>query len=234
MEVDKTCLSYWYPKIEAAGLPVPETVILKMPIKALRDIYRQFDNKEMTGKAEPFFKKVEKAAREVGFPVFLRSGQTSGKHEWSTTCFVCNIPDIREHITNILYFSACVGVPETMIWAVREMLPIQPIGICLKYNGMPVNREFRYFVNDERILCRHPYWPRKALEDGRCLITDEQYKHLCTPPPSYVDDIARAASVVVGGSWSVDLLETADGWYLTDMAEANKSFHWEGCMRPLR
>ena len=27
---DRTALSYWFPKIEAAGLPVPKTILVKM------------------------------------------------------------------------------------------------------------------------------------------------------------------------------------------------------------
>ena len=228
-DTDKTCMSYWFPKIEAAGLPVPQTTMLNMPEEALRDVWRAFDNEEMIGDAQLFFKEVEAIAWKIGFPVFLRSGQTSGKHEWSNTCFVCNIPSIKEHIINILYFSACIGMPDTLVWAIREMLLIQPIGICLGYHGMPVNREFRYFVDGSKILCLHPYWPRHALEIGKCSITDEQYISLCAPPPPEVDSIARAAGRTLGGKWSVDMLETANGWYLTDMAEAHKSFHWKGC-----
>lgn len=222
-------MSYWFPKLAKVGFSMPRTKLIKMPKKALEDIFREFDNEPSHGDAKPFFKEVGQAAIDIGFPIFLRSGLTSGKHDWSTTCFVCTVPDIKEHLKNILYFSLCVGVPDTNIWAVREMLPIQPVGICLKYNGMPVNREFRYFVNGKRILCRHPYWPRKVLEEGGCFLTDEQYEKLCMPPPSKEEDIVSYAGEILGGKWSIDILETADGWYLTDVAEAEKSFHWDGC-----
>ena len=42
-------------------------------------------------------------------------------------------------------------------------------------------------------------------------------------------NLASAAGKAVGGEWSVDILETRRGWYITDMAEAYKSWHWEGC-----
>lgn len=32
--IDKTALSYWFPKLDAAGIPVPKTILLDMPIKA--------------------------------------------------------------------------------------------------------------------------------------------------------------------------------------------------------
>lgn len=224
MQENKNCLSYWFPKLKAANLPVPKTTILEMSDKDLENIYWIFDGEKIS---IPFFKEAEKAALDIGFPVFLRSGQTSAKHDWSTTCFTCTVPDIKEHILNIIYFSACVGVPDTKIIVVREMLPIQPIGICLNYMGMPVNREFRYFVKDGKIICKHPYWPRESLEKGKCLITNQQYKDLCEFPD--VDHLAIEASKVVDGYWSVDLLETADGWYITDMAKGEDSFHWKDC-----
>jgi hypothetical protein len=40
---------------------------------------------------------------------------------------------------------------------------------------------------------------------------------------------AKAAGCAVGGAWSVDILETKRGWFVTDMAEAEKSFHWPEC-----
>ena len=46
---DKTALSYWLPKLEAAGLPVPKTTIVPAPVEALRDIYRVFDGEAMAG-----------------------------------------------------------------------------------------------------------------------------------------------------------------------------------------
>ena len=42
-------------------------------------------------------------------------------------------------------------------------------------------------------------------------------------------NLASAAGKAVGGEWSVDILETRRGWYITDMAEAYKSWHWKDC-----
>jgi hypothetical protein len=45
-----------------------------------------------------------------------------------------------------------------------------------------------------------------------------------------VTDLANAAGRAVGGVWSIDLLETQRGWMVTDMAEAEKSWHeWPDC-----
>jgi hypothetical protein len=43
-------------------------------------------------------------------------------------------------------------------------------------------------------------------------------------------ELANAARQAVGGAWPIDVLETRCGWYVTDMAEAEKSWHeWPDC-----
>lgn len=118
----------------------------------------------------------------------------------------------------------------------REYLPIIPHGICRNYGNMPVCREFRFFVDDGVIRCRHPYWPDHALEQGGLNLTLAKYNELCRLPdmndglePEAIDRLAEAAGRAVGGSWSIDILETKRGWFVTDMAEAHKSYHWEAC-----
>lgn len=230
---DKTCMSYWFPKIKAAGLPVPRTTMLDMPEDALRAIYNVFDMLPVGDEAEPFFEKVMAVAEDMGFPVFLRTGHTSGKHDWSRTCFVEIRKQIPSHVIALVEFSGLVdfvGLPVN-VWAVREFLPTKPVGRCDAYHGMPVCKEFRFFVNGGEIECFHPYWPDKALEQGRFVPKDgfELEDLYATDDEAALREIASSAGLAVGGRWSVDLLETENGWYVTDMAEAEKSFHWEGC-----
>jgi len=48
LPVDPTCLSYWFPKIHAAGLPVPRTKIVTMDVgDTRRDMFEVFDGKPM-------------------------------------------------------------------------------------------------------------------------------------------------------------------------------------------
>lgn len=231
--MDKTCLSYWFPKIEAAGLPVPRTKVLEMPRDAMREFYRLFDGEPPGKAANDFSDIVLEAAKEIDFPVFLRTGHTSGKHDWSRTCFVDTHKGIFGHIAALIEFSELadiMGLPLN-IWAVREFLPTKPVGICNGYRGMPVCKEFRFFVNDSDIECFHPYWPEDALVQGRFVPRDGfELADLYDPgDETILRDIASQAGRAVGGRWSVDLLETTKGWYVTDMAESEKSFHWEGC-----
>ena len=233
MNVDKTDMSFWFPKLEAAGLPVPKTIQILMSQGAFRDVFRALDGEEMNGDAQPFFDQIKKAADHLGYPCFLRTGQTSAKHDWGRTCFLKNPNQVSQHVINIVEFSEIAQMPIGLScewWFVREFLPTTPITSCPNFRNMPVCMEFRVFVDDGEVRCWHPYWPLKALVQGGAPDAGKAFDNLsrCADIKSILS-LASEAGSVVGGSWSVDVLETKRGWYITDMAEAHKSFHWEDC-----
>jgi hypothetical protein len=87
-----------------------------------------------------------------------------------------------QHVYEIAEYSECadmIGIPWDT-WVVREFLPTIPIGVCPGYGNMPVCREFRYFIEDGRYVCSHPYWPREALIDGGFDISQQEYDALCS------------------------------------------------------
>jgi hypothetical protein len=239
-EEDKTAMSYWLPKLEAAGLPTPKTARLPIPKLAVKAVWARFDGKRGSDEEEKalseFARRIAKLGETVcgGYPFFLRTDQTSGKHEWKRTCFIDKGSDIIDHILSIANYSELagfLGIPWG-VWFVREFLPTKPYGVFLGYNDMPICKEFRFFVDDGVVRCVHPYWPVEALEQGKAP-KDLDYEGLCRFPENEgLRELACAAGRAVGGSWSIDLLETERGWYVTDMAEAYKSYHWPDC--PLR
>jgi hypothetical protein len=234
-----TCLSHWFPIIEAAGLPVPKTTIIRMPREALDDIYNLFDGVPMKGKADATFVEIETACDAMGYPCFLRTGLTSGKHSWKETCFVTKIEDVQEHVINLVEHSELVDLMGLAcdVWVVREMLPTTPVAIAPNFRDMPICREFRFFVDGGTLTCFHPYWPFEALEQGGVAIpfaADDGPDFgplfmLNDDEQCYLSALACRAGAALGGAWSVDLLETTRGWFLTDMAQASTSYHWEGC-----
>ena len=238
LPLDKTSMSYWFPLIEAAGLPVPKTKFIEMTDTCRRMIWDAFDGKRSGDVAtEPFFAKIAGAANEMGYPCFLRTDQTSAKHSWKRSCYLESSSDITSHVFEITEFSECagfMGIPWDT-WTVREFLPTIPYGICPRYGDFPVCKEFRLFVNEGDVQCFHPYWPLSALQDGGWEVDADEataYADLCSVDYDtliHLKNLASRAGVACGGSWSVDLLETERGWVLTDMAEAHKSFHWEDC-----
>jgi hypothetical protein len=238
-EEDKTALSYWFPLLHAAGIPVPKTTISLMPVAAQQCIWAGMDGKEGDEPAAlpAFIEHLKLMAQQVGgYPCFLRTDHTSGKHSWDRTCFVKSADDLLNHVFALAEHSELcdmIGLPWDT-WVVREYLPIIPIAHCPRYINMPVCREFRFFVDDGAIRCVHPYWPIEALEEGDAQAdadVDAIYAELSKAPADILEISALAcqAGAAVGGSWSIDILETERGWFVTDMAEAHKSFHWVGC-----
>ncbi|MGV3721358.1 MAG: hypothetical protein ACO1SX_10665, partial [Actinomycetota bacterium] len=123
-----------------------------------------------------------------------------------------------------------IGLPYGT-WVVREFLPGPAEFVWDGFEGMPVRREFRAFVADADVRCLHPYWPEGAFQ-GR--LTPEQAAALARMNEPGADepalrDLASRAGAALAGEWSIDLLWTERGWYITDCAVASESYHWPGC-----
>jgi hypothetical protein len=232
MSVDRNSLAYWFPPLEAAGLPVPRTEIVR---------YDGGDLLDMLDGMEPFgwddlVARIRGAGDRIGWPVFLRTGHGSGKHEWARCCYLADPDDLGEHVFALVEWSHLVdmfGLP-TNVWAVREMIPTAPLFTCNGFDGFPVVREFRLFVRDGDVEHIQPYWPPDAVELGgpddpgwRAKLAGAS--RLSAATGDHLAAVARAAVAALGGGfWSVDLLEDRDGdWWLTDMAEGERSFRWE-------
>jgi hypothetical protein len=228
-----TRLSYWFPLIEAAGLPVPATRFVRLSDEDVRDLYSLFDG-ETPACFERVVRDVREAAEGFGVPFFLRTDFTSGKHEWSDTCYVADMARVGHHVAALAEFSVIAdmfgGMPFD-VFVVRELLKTSPAFHA--FRGMPITREFRFFVRNGTIEHWQPYWPPAAF-DGHEPAEPywrsrlEQMSEMSGPTFETLTDLTKQASAAVPGFWSVDWLHTIDrGWVLTDMAEGDKSFRWE-------
>lgn len=229
---DRTCLSHWFPLIEAAGVPVPRTRILRIDDSYHLGPLMNGPDAKVTWEGYPeFLATLRGFGGEMGWPCFLRTGQTSGKHSWSRCCFLPSPDVIESHISELVCFSEIVGLLWD-VWVVREMLPTNPAFRCFRYSGFPVVREFRVFVEGPRVLYVSPYWPVKALREGEP--SDSEWieklslvRDATDDEMGVVRDLASRCGAAIGGRWSVDVLDTERGWYVTDMAEAEKSYGWD-------
>lgn len=240
--MNRNCLSYWFPKLEAAGLPVPRTKIVLADI----DLTPLCDGKEPDGFAE-FLDRLRLAAlaiSKVG-PWFLRTGQGSGKHDWRTTCFVTNLDLIGIHVRNLVEWSHVVSFLSLAhdVWVVREMLPVTPIATLTRYGDMPLVREVRAFIEDGKVACIHPYWPEGSIRQGMdrtvsdaralAIVSGARLSKAEALPALLLAE--KVAPVFAGdGAWSVDLLETRNGWHVIDMAVAGESYHCPECANRTR
>ncbi len=234
---DLDCLSYWFPKLLAAELPVPRTRIVRIPTISVRDdLLRALGGDDFIGTSNTWLDVLRLAALEIGFPCFLRTGHTSDKHDWLRTCYLHRPDELTRHVLALIEFSETADFfgLSWNVWAVRELLPTKPVAVI--YRGMPLCREFRCFVRNDEVICLHPYWPEKDVKNGFHGEVPQDFAAMyravtsITETERYeVECLARAAGRAVGGEWSVDILDTKDGWYVTDMATAKRSRHWPEC-----
>lgn len=225
-----TSLAYWFPILKEIGMRVPETIIVHrgdVDLKMLADGIRPPNY-------ERFYKRLLQAMHEVGFPCFLRTGQTSHKHEWKTTCYVASQSVVTRNVCHLVessFMANIVGRPFSFdFWAVRKIIPTNVVFTF--FNGeMPIARELRFFINGGKVLCSHPYWPTDAFEGASDDILARISELQMMPPED--DEVYQMAKYIAGffsGYWSVDFLQDKTGqWWCIDMATGNRSWHWPQC-----
>jgi len=237
--VDKNCISYWYPRLEKSSVPMPETALVDANdyIEGGPAFLNNIIDGEPCPGFDEFVKEIQHEASCLGYPAFLRTGHTAGKHDWKRCCFVDSPEVVDQRVAGLIEFSSMAGLFGLPLdaWAVREMLPTEPVFRCKQYGNMPVVPELRFFVRDSQVRYEIPYWPKEALEQGRpdmgldwwpayleamaVVATDE----LMRP----IREMASEAGAFLQGDWSVDFLYTERGWFLTDVAEASMSWGFE-------
>lgn len=231
--VDPNCISYWYPKIVGV-VSTPKTAIMKTNV----DLFELVDGKVPDGYTG-FIERLLKMIPRVGnYPVFIRTGITSNKHDWRNSCYLTKPDDIKRHVWNLVEFSAIaeiLGLP-CFVWVVREMLPVTPIFHA--FNGrMPIAQEFRLFVRDGKVEHTQPYWPPESIrnpsvDNWRELL--DKISQINTDIISSIVGATERVGAIVKGYWSVDWLNTDKGWYLTDMAEGDRSYRWDPSIGAIR
>lgn len=237
MGATKNCISHWFPLLEQAGLPVPTTRILRMGGAAQKDIWSTFDGKPTGGAFQEFIALLTSASESFSSPFFLRSGETAAKHGWKDTCFVEDNRTLASHVLAIAEFCACadvLGLP-FHTWAIREFLST-PHAFRAFSGGMPVTEEWRVFVEGNRISCIHPYWPEGAIEGADVPDWKERLRQIYADGENNeIRSLAINAGLALGPpAWSVDVLKTERGYYVTDVALASMSWHWDECENDFR
>lgn len=206
-------------------LRVPKSNIFYAP-----HIIGKIADGEKTPEFDKLVEDVSLAHSMLNFDSFLRTGQTSNKHDWVDTCRLTRKSDVLSHIYRLIEFSMMVDVPYST-FAVREIIPTDPI--VYSFNQMPIAREVRVFAKEGKVLCSHPYWPTEALEndiDNGNISVEDINKLQEMPDMKELNKLAEYISNSFQGSWSIDFLQDKDGnWWMIDMALASTSYHWDGC-----
>ena len=240
---DKNSMLYWYPKIKDVAIPQPTTEILEIGI-----------DMAMWGFPEDnlwqWEKKIKEYAHRIGYPLFMRTDQTSDKHSWNKSCFVESEEVLMDHILRLLEFNYCatpMGLPCVAL-VFREYIPMDSNFVAF-HGDLPISPERRYFIRDGKIQCHHPYWVEDAIGkwlESKGLVRKYTPKILKDNLPDNWKEIlakmntetrkevellsyyAINVAVRLKGYWSVDFCKAKDGmWYLIDCAKGENSYHPE-------
>lgn len=223
----ESSLCVWYPKIKGK-ISTPKTVIIPIKWPEILDI---LDGSPLDS---DLIETLKAAGREIGYPLFLRSDQGSGKHEWVDTCYVPDEASLLSHVFHLIEWHECVGFLGLQFDALvlREFLTLE--STFTAFAGMPVAKERRFFAKDGKVLCWHCYWPEDAIV-GRNLPEDWKVR-LATLNSSEPWEIALLSKMAElfgranPGYWSVDFAKCEDGrWMLIDAARGEISWHPEDC-----
>jgi len=224
----QSSLEQWFPALLQASVPVPRTEIVTTDV----ELIELLDGKMPVGFNE-FADQLRAAAGRIGYPVFLRTGQGSGKHSWTRTCFVSTADNLLGHVLALVEWSELVdfiGLASN-VWVVREFLPLA--SRFTAFDGTPITVERRYFIEDGRVRCHHPYWPvssirRPSVPNWRALW--DEMNQADDAEVAFLTEQSIRVSHTLPGAWSFDWALGANGvWYGIDMAVASLSYHWPTC-----
>lgn len=232
-------MSHWFPTLNSTGVPVPDTRIVTTDLPLEDMVCGDAAMAAYPPEWLSFLTQLRAFALEVGWlPIFLRTGHGSGKHDWLDTCYVAQSKRLGRHVAQLVEWSAMRDLP-TRVWAVREAL--QLVSSFTAFNGFPVNCERRYFIENGKVSCHHPYWPQRAVADGSPSVDGWQERLEALNEEASIEvayltaQSERVAAAFPGESWSLDWALATDGvWYAIDMAPAELSYHWPGCQKVYR
>lgn len=229
---DKNSMLHWYPLVKNLCIPQPRTEIIPIKSRATFDWGDFIDGKATIEEME----QIKDACNKMGYPVFIRTDQLSGKHDWKNTCYVEKEEDLEPHLRALVEESLTAGIMGLDVNAIVVRDYIKMDNLFTAFRGsMPVNPEIRFFVKDGSIQCWHWYWVEDAIrnpsvENWQDLLAETKdgitEKEL-TQLHEYAHDVAmKIAKWSDSDQWSVDFCRDAFGkWTLIDMALGKDSWH---------
>lgn len=237
----RNSMSFWWPRIRRLEIPQPETKKLELDRRAY--FKSLFDDDHNTPPPVGDFDKMAEIAKSLGYPVFMRTSETSGKHQWNETCYVESPTKLKQNFWTLLEdnYLKIDHIPDAVFF--RKFIPMESY-FTGWYHEFPVNKEMRTFIRDGKVECYHPYWPIGAMKQAKPKDPDweEKFKKLCQLSEydeltvlTYSNMVAQTFKEKYddSGWWSVDFAKGKDReWYLIDMALGPISAHFNCKYKP--
>ena len=229
--MDENSLLYWYPKVKDL-IPTPRTEIVRLNDREKEAYYKCIEDFVKLPKL--YARTMDLIEDKFKLPVFLRTDEFSNKHFWERSCFLNDLNKLNENLNEIIFASMTVnfiGALPIEAIVVREYIEMDSHFKAFVGN-MPVNPERRYFIDNGKIQCHHPYWIEDSIRQGVNPLPGNWKDLLKEANTESSDEInllsnwAGNIAKVFPGYWSIDFCKARKGnWYMIDMADGEKSWH---------
>lgn len=241
--MNENSMLYWYPKIEFLDIPQPDKIEVIL-VDNILELEREHLKYEQL---------LDEAAKQIEYPLFMRTDHTSAKHSWNETCYVEK--NWRNNIGKLLECSLMADLPVKAI-IFRSFIEMDSVFTAFR-GAMPINPEQRYFIVNGEVICNHAYWIEDAVLEGNseCVlqINDEGKivgkEFIPKDLPDNWKELLESVNTITfneeillisytelvadqfpKGGWSVDFCRGKDKkWYLIDMAVGWRSWHPGEC-----
>jgi hypothetical protein len=218
-------MDHWFPLTKNLPIPQPRTEAV---LTQGTDKWHKFlENPNILNDR---LGKLINCAKKLGYPLFIRTDQSSAKHSYVDTCKVESMDKLGPNLYRLIEENImCDQNIQTLYF--RSFIELD--SVFTAFNKMPIAPERRYFVKDGEVLCHHPYWPEAAIKDPdhenwESLLRSINFQEACEV--ILLKRYATIISMAVPGCWSVDFAKAKNGvWYFIDMADARLSWHPEDC-----
>ncbi len=222
----------WYPKVKDLDIPQPKTLILQLSQDDIASVYGLLERKPLP---EPLKDLIHEGAGKIGYPLFLRSDQGSGKHWWEDTCFVAIKRNLIRNLTKLVEWHESVSLIGLPCWALVFREYIDMDSKFKAFNGMPISPERRYFIKGGVFVKKTPYWPVDSIQFRKDRPQDEHgedwealLQEMNKETPEEIALLTKYAEMVgdvLDEYWSIDFCKGLNGkWYLIDMARGEVSW----------
>jgi len=214
--------SFWFPKIEGSGIPVPKSAVVHVPRDMDETFYMENPDEDMVRIAKFVEEKVKPAIKEAGIhaPLFIKNARFSGKFD-ANRCCLCQDYQLHlaDHIARIMFDDLCNDIGGGSEVVIRERIGYDPVHVPCIYNGLPFRPEFRVFYDFDlkKVLFTANYWDYDYCYPHLYELTDriifntmrEQLEDTFIGYKEFIEEaVANAMKDVEGleGPWSVDIM----------------------------
>lgn len=234
---------HWWPRLKEVEDQLPSEVNLPSTEIVRFDFRKSWELLDGERPEELPVNEVLEAADQLGYPVFIRTDQSSAKHRGPDGYKLSErSSDEFFHVLRNLVEANVAAWRYPAALMVRQWLDLEVSDAFRAFDGAVIGQERRFFSTPEEVVCSHYYWTEESIRFNDGVEEPSNWRGAMQSMSSegVPDALGKAACVAAeavserdgyrfGVPWSVDFAETSSGeWFLIDMATAAESAHPSG------